>query len=900
MIKPLKFMKKNGPPWFSNLIYPLMKLQQFLRIFFCIVLMAAVGSKPAFAQSPLDKTVTINLNNVPLKQALDQLTAASGIRFTYNEAVAASNIKITINAKAQSLRQVLETALANYPYSFTELDQDILIRYDAMKIKKSGADPAAKPATGKFTISGTITSKQSGETMIGATIRVANGNQGTSSNGYGFYSLTLPAGDHQLIVSAIGQKTVLIPVSLTADKKLNIALEDNAQELQTVTITATPQGGRDLKSPQMGVEKLSIKEINDIPVLLGEHDVIKTIQLLPGIKSAGEGSGGFYVRGGATDQNLLLLDEATVYNASHLLGFFSTFNSDAIKNVSIYKGDMPAQYGGRLSSVIDIKMNDGNNQQFGVSGGIGLIAARLNVEGPIQKGKSSFLISARRTYADVFLKFAKDTTINRSQLYFYDINAKANYILGDKDRLYVSGYFGKDVLSADNVNGINWGNTTATLRWNHIFNNRFFSNTSLIYSNYDYEIKLKQDVNNYNITSRIHDWNFKEDMQYDIGGDHSLSFGLNSVYHTIKPGEISATGNSGIVSQQLETRYALDNAAYVSDTWKATDRFTLTYGLRLSAFSILGAGTFYNVNADGDITGSKYYNSGQVVKTYVNPEPRVAAAFQLNDISSVKASYARNAQNLHLISNSTPGSPTDKWVASTNLIKPELADQFSIGYYRDLAEHKYEFTVETYYKLLQNQVDYRNGANIFTNQPIETQLLYGKGRAYGAEFLIKKKTGRLTGWVSYTLSKSERLIDGINDNQWYNARQDRTHDLAVVGIYKLNEKWTLSANFVLYTGDAVTYPSGKYQIDGVNYYVYTSRNGSRLPTYNRLDLGATKQLKKTKKYSSELTFSLYNAYGNRNAYRIFFRDNKDDPNRTEAVKTTLFTYVPSITYNFKF
>ncbi|HMG08544.1 MAG TPA: TonB-dependent receptor, partial [Mucilaginibacter sp.] len=498
------------------------------------------------------------------------------------------------------------------------------------------------------------------------------------------------------------------------------------------------------------------------------------------------------------------------------------------------------------------------------------------------------------------LKFAKDTNINRSQLYFYDLNAKANYVLGDKDRLYISGYFGKDVLSVDNVNGINWGNTTGTLRWNHIFNNRFFSNTSLIYSNYNYEIKLKQDVNNFNITSRIQDWNLKEDMQYDIGGDHTLSFGINSVHHTIKPGEISATGNSGIVSQELETRYSWENAAYLSDTWKATDRFSLTYGVRVSAFSIMGPGTYYNVDADGKITDSKYYGSGQVVKTYVNPEPRVAAAFQLNDISSVKASYARNAQNLHLISNSTPGSPTDKWVASTNLIKPELADQFSVGYYRDLYEHKYELTVETYYKKLQNQVDYRNGANIFTNQPIETQLLYGKGRAYGAELLIKKKTGRLTGWISYTLSKSERLIDGINQNQWYNARQDRTHDLAVVGIYKLNEKWTLSANFVFYTGDAVTYPSGKYQIDGANYYYYTNRNGSRMPAYHRLDLGATKQLKKTKKYSSELNFSLYNAYGNRNAYRIFFRDNKDDPNRTEAVKTTLFTYVPSITYNFKF
>lgn len=893
-------MKKTGPLRFSNPIYPLMKLPQFLSVFFCITLILMFGNLRAFAQSPLDKTITIKLNNVPLRQALDKITAATGVRFTYNESVAASNIKLTINAKEQSLKQVLDAALANYPYSYSQLDQDILIRYDATKLKKPVAEPAAKPAAEKFTISGTVTSKQSGETIIGASIRLVDGAQGTSTNGYGFYSITLPAGDHQLLISAIGQKSLIVPVSLTHDQRLNITMEDNAQELQTVTITATQKGARDLKSPQMGVEKLNIKEINDVPVLLGEHDVMKTIQLFPGIKSAGEGSGGFYVRGGATDQNLLMLDEATVYNAYHLLGFFSTFNSDAIKNVSIYKGDMPAQYGGRLSSVIDVKMNDGNNQKFGVSGGVGMIAARLNIEGPIQKGKSSFLISARRTYADAFLKLSKDTVVKNSKLYFYDINAKANLVLGDKDRIYISGYLGKDVLSANNVNGINWGNTTATLRWNHIFNSRFFSNTSFIYSNYDYEIKVKQDVNTYGITSRIKDWNFKEDMQYDIGSDHSLSFGVNSVYHTIKPGEISATGNSGFISQKLETRYAWDNAAYVSDTWKATDRFTLTYGLRVSAFSIIGPGTYYDVNADGGITCSTHYNSGQIVKTYINPEPRVAAAFQLNDISSIKASYARNAQNLHLVSNSTAGSPTDKWIASTNLIKPELADQFSVGYYRDLAEHKYEFTFETYYKKLQNQLDYRNDANIFTNQPIETQLLYGKGRAYGAEFLLRKKTGRLTGWISYTLSKSERLIDGINNNQWYNARQDRTHDLAIVGIYKLNEKWTLSANFVLYTGDAVTYPSGKYLVDGATYYYYTNRNASRLPTYNRLDLGATKQLKKTKKYSSEINFSLYNAYGNRNAYRIYFRDNKTDPNKTEAVRTTLFTYVPSVTYNFKF
>jgi hypothetical protein len=856
--------------------------------------------RPAvFAQSPLDKVCSISLNNEPLKNALDKIAAASGVRFTYNETVAKSTVRITFRAKEQSLRVILNNALAPYPYSYTLLDQDILIRYDPDKDKKPAKAPGKRSAS-KYTISGTLTSKNNGETIIGATIRALDGNTGTSSNGYGFFSLNLPAGDNRLSISAMGQKTILSTVTLTADHTLNLEMEDESQQLQEVTISAAPRNSRDLASPQMGVEKLNIQETKNMPVLLGERDVIKTIQLLPGIKSAGEGSGGFYVRGGAADQNLILLDESPVYNASHLLGFFSTFNSDAIKNINIYKGDMPAQYGGRLSSVLDIKMNDGNNQKFGVSGGIGLIAARLNVEGPIQKGKSSFLISARRTYADMFLKLSKDSTINRSKLYFYDINAKANYILGDRDRLYLSGYFGKDVLSAEDIAGINWGNTTGTLRWNHIFNNKLFSNTSLIFSDYNYKINVKQDINDFGIYSQIRDWNLKEDLQWYAGEKNTVSFGFNSIYHTIKPGEISATGNSGIVSQTLENRYATENSVYISDTWKATEHFSLTYGLRVSAFTILGKGSYYNLDADGNITGSQYYTPGQVVKTYINPEPRIAAALQLNEQSAVKASYSRNAQNLHLISNSNSGSPTDKWVASTNLIKPELADQFSIGYYRDLSEHKYEFTVESYYKILQNQVDYRNGANIFTNQPIETQLLYGRGRAYGAEFLLKKKTGRLTGWVSYTLSKSERKINGINNNDWYNARQDRTHDIAVVAIYKASEKWTLSANFVYYTGDAVTFPAGKYQVDGVNYYYYTNRNADRMPAYHRLDLGATRQLKKTAKFSSDLTFSLYNAYGNPNAYRIFFRDSDADPNRTEAVRTTLFTFVPSVTYNFKF
>jgi hypothetical protein len=642
----------------------------------------------AFAQSPLDKVCSISLNNEPLKDALDKIATASGVKFTYNETVAKSTVKITFQAKEQSLRTILSKALAPYPFSYTPLDQDILIRYDPDKDKKPTKAPVKKSAS-KYTVSGTLTSKQNGETIIGATIRALDGNMGTSSNGYGFFSLNLPAGDNRLAISAMGQKTIVLTINLTADHTLNLEMEDESQQLQEVTISAAPRNSRDLASPQMGVEKLNIQETKNMPVLLGERDVIKTIQLLPGIKSAGEGSGGFYVRGGAADQNLILLDEAPVYNASHLLGFFSTFNSDAIKNINIYKGDMPAQYGGRLSSVLDIKMNDGNNQQFGVSGGVGLIAARLNVEGPIQKGKSSFLISARRTYADMFLKLAKDTLINRSKLYFYDINAKANYILGDRDRLYLSGYFGKDVLSADQIAGINWGNTTGTLRWNHIFNNKLFSNTSLIFSDYNYKINVKQDINDFGIFSQIRDWNLKEDLQWYAGEKNTISIGFNSIYHTIKPGEISATGNSGIVSQKLENRYALENAAYISNTWRATERFSLTYGLRVSAFTILGKGSYYNLDGDGNIVSSQYYTPGQVVKTYLNPEPRVAAALQLNEQSSVKASYSRNAQNLHLISNSNAGSPTDKWVASTNLIKPELADQFSLGYYRDFSEHKY-------------------------------------------------------------------------------------------------------------------------------------------------------------------------------------------------------------------
>lgn len=750
----------------------------------------------------------------------------------------------------------------------------------------------------KFTISGTITSQTKGETLIGASVRA--GNTGAVTNDYGFYSLTLEKGNYTIEISAVGMQTKTEEVTLDKDVRLNIGLEDEVKNLEGVVVSAQSRG-RSISSPQMGVEKLSTKEIKNIPVLFGERDILKTVQLLPGIKTAGDGNSGFYVRGGAGDQNLILLDEAPVYNASHLLGFFSTFNSDAIKDMTVYKAGMPAQYGGRLSSVLDIRMNDGNNQDYNVSGGIGVISAKLNVEGPIQKGKSSFLVTGRRTYADVFLKLSSDSTINRNKLYFYDLNAKLNYQLGEKDKLFLSGYFGKDVLGVGETFGIDWGNATGTLRWNHIYNAKLFSNTSLIFSNYKYNISIRSNGDDFDIFSKIQDWNLKHEFQSFANSRNNIRFGLNSIYHNILPGEVKASATASVNSSALQRRQSWENALYATNTWKASDKINLTYGLRVSAFSILGKGDFYSIDKDGNVTDTMSYKSGEFVKTYFNLEPRLAASYVFNSRSSVKASYVRNTQSLHLVSNSTSSNPTDKWIASTNIIKPEISDQFSIGFYQDLWGDKLELSVETYYKTMQNQIDYRDGADVFANNDaIESQLLFGKGRAYGIEWLLKKKAGKFTGWIGYTLSKTEKKINGINNDQWYNARQDRTHDISVVASYQATKKLTLSATWVFYTGDAVTFPAGKYRVDDQTIFYYTERNGYRMPSYHRLDLGANWVLKQTKRRTSELSIGLYNAYGRENAYTIDFRDNKDDPTKTEAVQYALFKFIPSVSYNFKF
>jgi hypothetical protein len=750
----------------------------------------------------------------------------------------------------------------------------------------------------RFTVSGTIKSAARGETLIGASIRA--GNTGTTSNEYGFYSITLDKGTYFLEFSAIGLQSETREIALDKDTKLNIFLKEEDKELEGVIVNAQSRG-RSITSPQMGIEKLSTREIKNIPVIFGERDILKTIQLLPGIKSAGDGNSGFYVRGGNVDQNLILLDEAPVYNASHLLGFFSTFNSDAIKDMTVYKGGMPAQYGGRLSSVVDIKMNDGNNQDYNVSGGLGLISSKLNVEGPLQKDRSSFLVTGRRTYADLFTKLSSDSAIRSNTIYFYDLNAKLNYQLNDKNRLYLSGYFGKDVMGIGETFGINWGNGTGTLRWNHIFSNKLFSNTSLIFSNYKYKISIRSAGDDFDIFSQIRDYNLKQEYQLYANSRNSIRFGFNSIYHIVTPGEVKAAITASVNSSSLQKRYSWENAVFASNTWKASDKVNLTYGLRFSSFSILGEGDYFEIDNDGRVTKTTHYERGDFVKTYFNLEPRLAASFVFNPRTSVKASYVRNVQNLHLISNSTSSNPTDKWIANTNIIKPELSDHVSVGYYKDLFNGKFELSIETYYKWMQNQIDYRDGADIFANNDaVEQQLLFGKGRAYGIEWLLKKKAGKFTGWLSYTLSKTEKLINGINNNKWYNAKQDRTHEVAIVGSYQISSKWTVSANLVFYTGEAVTFPAGKYFIDNRVVFYYTERNGYRMPSYHRLDLGASWQLKQKKRWSSELTINLYNAYGRENAYAINFRESEDDPTKTEAVKLALFRYIPSISYNFKF
>lgn len=755
-------------------------------------------------------------------------------------------------------------------------------------------------AQNKYTISGEVKDKSTGETLIGVAIYVQEiSSYGTLSNDYGFYSLTLPEGKYNLVFDYFGYEKKTIPVELNVNIKLNASLVEQVLELEEVVVSGEKQD-LNVTGTEMSMTKLDIKELNKIPVIFGEKDILKTIQLLPGIKSAGEGNAGFYVRGGGADQNLILLDEAPVYNASHLLGFFSTFNSDALKDVTIYKGGMPAQYGGRLSSVLDIKMKEGNNQKISVAGGVGLISSRLTVEAPLVKDKGSFMVSARRTYADMFLKLSNNEQLRNNKLYFYDLNLKANYRLGEKDKIYLSGYFGRDRLGLGNMFGINWGNATATVRWNHVFNDRLFSNTSFIFSNYNYGIHLQSEDNDVSIVSGIQDFNLKEDLQYYLNDNNTLRFGFNIIHHSFIPGKVQVESGSSANDLKIEKRFAIENAFYISNEQKISKRLKINYGVRYSMFTALGKGSIFSYDKDGNTTDTVIYKRGQIQKHYGGLEPRVSANFTLNTQSSVKASYVRTYQYLHLLSNSTTSSPTDLWLPSSKLVKPEIADQIALGYFRNFKNNTYETSVEVYYKGLKNQIDYKNGADILLNPNVESQLVFGNSWSYGAEFFIKKKYGKLNGWIGYTWSRTERQFDDINNGRKFFSRQDRTHDLSIVAMYDVTEKWNIAATWVYSTGNAVTFPTGGYMIGNQLVPMYSERNGYRMPANHRLDIGATWIRKKTEKFESSWNFSLYNAYGRQNPYMIKFQQNKNNPQIKEAVQVSLFRWVPSVTYNFKF
>lgn len=750
------------------------------------------------------------------------------------------------------------------------------------------------------TVSGNIKDASNGEDLIGATVSVkGQPTKGTATNSYGFYSLTLPAGSYTLVIQYVGYNTQEENIDLQANRVLDVNLKSLSKDLEEVVVK-TERMDKNVSQTQMSVFKLDPKQIETIPVLFGEKDIIKTLQLTPGVKAAGEGNAGFYVRGGAADQNLILLDEAPVYNASHLLGFFSVFNSDALKDVTLYKGGIPAEYGGRGSSVMDVKMRDGNSKKYSASGGIGLIASRLTLEGPLVKDKGSFIISGRRTYADLFLRAFGDEQQKKSKLYFYDLNVKANYQLGEKDRIFLSGYFGRDVLGYSDIFGFDWGNATGTIRWNHILGSKIFSNTSLIFSNYNYRIKIGVDDEDITIKSAIQDWNLKQDFTYSMNPNNNIKFGLNIIHHTFKPGQITVGENSNFNNAELNGRKALEGGIYIQNDMKVGEKLGFQYGLRYSLFDFMGGATVYTFDKDGNKTSTKTYDNWQSITTYGGLEPRISAKYELTPTSSVKAAYNRMYQYLHLLSNATTSSPTDLWVPTSNNVKPQIVDQVSIGYFRNFKNNMFELSLEAYYKTLQNQIDYRNGADLVFNDEVEGQLVYGKGKAYGLEFLLRKQTGRLTGWISYTLSRSLRQFDEINNGNEYPARQDRIHDIAIVAMYELSKKLKVSANWVYYTGSAVTFPSGKYEVNGLQVPYYTERNGYRMPDYHRLDIGLTWITRKTEKTERSWNFSLYNAYGRQNAYTISFRQNENNPQQTEAVQLALFTWVPSITYNFKF
>ena len=765
------------------------------------------------------------------------------------------------------------------------------------------------------TLSGVVKDKKNGEDLIGATVFIQGINKGAATNLYGFYSLSVPKGDYTVTFSYTGYANIERKVNLQANTKVNIDLEEATQTKEAVEVVANKLVDQ-TKTIEMSVAKVEMKTIAKMPALLGEVDLVRSIQLLPGVSTVGEGATGFNVRGGAVDQNLIILDEAPLFNSSHLLGFFSIFNPDAVRDVKLYKGGIPAQYGGRLSSVLDVRLKEGNNKRLAVNGGVGLIFSRLSVEAPIKKDKGSFIIAGRRSYGDLFLKLSSDENLKNTQLYFYDLTAKANYTLDERNKVFISGYFGKDVVGLNGF-GFNYGNTTASARWNHLFNDKMFMNLTAYYSDYSYGLAASQERISFNWDSRIRNYSFKPDFTYYANSNNTISFGAQVINYITNPGKIYGTGSDRSFERELAQKYGTEAAIYIANEQKVNERLTLQYGLRYSYYAYLGPGESYTLRdtipgvRKPVVEPANSYKSGEIIADYGNLEPRFSAKYELNEKSSVKASYNRMTQYLQLVSNTTAVTPVDVYTLASKNIKPQIADQLALGYFRNFGpDRDYEFSIEGFYKVFQNQTDYVPGADLLINEKLEADLLFGDGRAYGLEFYLKKNTGKFTGWISYTLSRTERQVTGLNAGDWYPSRFDKTHNLSVVAMYDLNEKWSFGSNLQYSTGVPLTFPSSRFSQQGIIVPSVDDNkiNNYRVPYYFRIDLSATWQLHKRiegqgfwKNYESNLVFSLYNVLGRRNPFGIYFQADPKNSQQTQAVQFSVFgSIIPGVTYNFNF
>jgi len=831
--------------------------------------------------------ISVNFTDILLLEALAEIEQKGKFYFNFNQNIIPEEKRVSAHFDEAAAVVVLKKVLDGTDIDFvvTHGGQIVLIKSRTVYREK-------------FTLSGFVTDAETGEVLIGTNIYNKKLKAAGTSNKYGFYSITLPKRFYEMNFGYVGYETQKIDINLTKNQKLNVELAPSAMFIDTITINARLEYDL-IKSTEMGTEFLDPKEFKTIPVFFGEQDVLKTIQLLPGISQTRDGDSGFFVRGGNSDQNLVLLDEAPIYNAFHLMGFFSVFNSDAINSVKLIKGPAPPKYGGRLSSVLDIHMREGNSKKYTGNGGLGLIFSRFTLEGPLINNKSSFIISGRRTYADLFNFLSSNKDVKKSRLYFYDFNLKANYRIGPYDRIFLSGYFGRDVFNFKKEIFTYGGNRTTTFRWNHLFSDKLFFNSSVVFSNLKYDVKVHEEESEYDedevqervrVTNIVNDISFKENFQYFYDTRNTVNFGFEYIYHNFLPGETSVRGDENY-DITIGRRKAHETALYASHEFTMSSKLKFDYGLRYSRFSVRGLADDYDAEDIDDIFEIDLHKKER--KVYKGYEPRITLNYSINDSSSIKMGYARNYQHLHLLSNATSGTPRDVWQPSSNRIKPQIADQVSLGYFQNFKRKKYELSAETFYKDLQNQTAYKDGADVFLSNFFESDIVFGFGWAYGIELMIKKKYGRLTGWAGYTFSRSQRKFDEINNGRSFPIRYDRTHDISLVCNYKINRDWVFSANWIYYTGNAVTVPYGKYTIDNRNVLVYTRRNGYRMPAYHRLDLGFTYTTRKGHYWN----FFLYNAYGRRNPYSIHFRETE---NNIETVRVSLFSFVPGITYNFKF